>query len=56
MRVITSLSGLLVVMFVMTACTPKPGTPQWCDYMDQKAKGDWSANEATDYAKHCIFK
>ena len=22
----------------------------------EKPKGDWSANEAADYAKHCVFK
>jgi len=23
--------------------------------MSDKPKGDWSANEAVDYAKHCLF-
>jgi len=24
--------------------------------MDKKPKGDWSFNDAGDYAKHCIVK
>ncbi|MEW7978461.1 MAG: DUF3012 domain-containing protein [Candidatus Sedimenticola endophacoides] len=24
--------------------------------MNDKPKGDWSANEAADYAKHCVFR
>jgi len=23
--------------------------------MEDKAKGDWSGNEATTYAKHCVL-
>lgn len=31
------------------------GSEEWCGDMKQKAKGDWTANEAADFAKHCIF-
>jgi len=24
--------------------------------LKEKPKGDWTANEATDFAKHCVFK
>ena len=40
----------------VTACAPEVGTEAWCKQMDKKPKGDWSANEAGDYAKHCIFR
>lgn len=46
-----ALSGLLV-----TACSPEVGSDKWCQNMEAKPKGDWTANEATDYAKHCLFK
>ena len=46
---ITALAG-------MTACAPEVGTEAWCKHMDKKPKGDWSANEAGDYAKHCILR
>ncbi len=40
---------------VLFACSPKVGREAWCEKMAEKPKGDWSANEAADYAKHCLF-
>jgi len=37
-------------------CSPAVGSKAWCEKMDEKPKGDWSANEAADYAKHCLFE
>lgn len=48
--------GLVALAFALSACSPEVGSKVWCNDMDEKAKGDWSANEATDYAQHCIFK
>ena len=48
----TILAGLLLVL---TACTPEIGSEKWCTYMKEKPKGEWTANEAADFAKHCIF-
>ena len=36
-------------------CSPEVGSEAWCKKMSEKPKGDWSTNEATDYAKHCVF-
>jgi len=41
---------------LLTACSPEIGTEQWCSDMKEKAKGDWSTSQATDFAKHCVFK
>ena len=40
----------------LSACTPEVGSEKWCANLKAKPKGDWSANEAADYAKHCLFK
>lgn len=40
----------------LTACAPEVGSEAWCADMKEKPKGEWTANEATDFAKHCIFK
>ncbi len=40
---------------VAGGCSPEVGTKAWCEWMEEKPKGDWTANEATDFAKHCIF-
>ncbi|OIO68564.1 MAG: DUF3012 domain-containing protein [Zetaproteobacteria bacterium CG_4_9_14_3_um_filter_49_83] len=50
---ITGLSILLLTMF--SACSAEVGSEQWCADMKAKPKGDWTSNEAADYAKHCIF-
>lgn len=39
----------------LAACTPEVGTEKWCEMMDDKSSGDWSVNEAKDYAKHCVM-
>ena len=40
----------------LVACAPEVGSDKWCQQLKDKPKGDWSMNEATDFAKHCILK
>ncbi|GHF83601.1 DUF3012 domain-containing protein [Thalassotalea marina] len=47
---------VLSSVLLITACAPEVGTKAWCEQLEKKPKGDWTANEAKDYAKHCIFK
>lgn len=49
---------ILVVMAAMSlmACAPEVGSEKWCAAMKEKPKGDWTATETKDYAKHCLFK
>jgi hypothetical protein len=50
------LALLLGVSAVATvACSPEVGSEEWCSDLKKKAKGDWSANEAGDFAKHCVL-
>ncbi|GGI92689.1 DUF3012 domain-containing protein [Shewanella gelidii] len=53
-----SVSVALALAFAasLTACAPEVGSEAWCKKLEDKPKGDWTANEATDYAKHCVFK
>jgi hypothetical protein len=39
----------------IAACSPEVGSKEWCEDMKNKPKGDWTANEAADFAKHCIL-
>ncbi|ABE56558.1 conserved hypothetical protein [Shewanella denitrificans OS217] len=48
-------AALLAVVF-LPACAPEVGSDAWCKQMEDKEKGDWTVNEATDFAKHCVFK
>lgn len=51
---------VLIVVFVLglavlSGCA-KVGGERWCDQLEDKPKGNWTMNEAGDYAKHCIIK
>ncbi len=48
------LGAALVV--VVAACSPEVGSKEWCDEMKEKPKGEWSANEAGDFAKNCVLR
>jgi len=50
------LLSLSLLLFGLSGCSPEVGSEKWCQNMENKPKGDWTANEATDYAKHCLFK
>lgn len=47
---------LVLVAFVFIACAPEVGSKAWCENLGEKAKGDWTASEAGDFAKHCLLK
>ncbi|WP_281561071.1 DUF3012 domain-containing protein [Thalassomonas sp. RHCl1] len=51
-KIILALSASLL----LAACAPEVGSEKWCAQMKEKPKGDWTATEAKDYAKHCLFK
>ncbi|MGV6826791.1 MAG: DUF3012 domain-containing protein [bacterium] len=40
---------------IVSGCAPQVGSEAWCDDMEAKPKGDWTANEAADYTKFCIL-
>lgn len=46
---------LVASLLTATACSPEVGSKEWCDAMKEKSKGDWTVNQATDFAKHCIL-
>lgn len=43
------------VFVLAAACSPEVGSKEWCEDMKEKPKGEWSANEAADFAKHCVL-
>lgn len=45
----------LFTLLAITGCSPEVGTDAWCKQMKEKSKADWTANEAGDYAEHCLF-
>jgi hypothetical protein len=53
-QVVAALLGLSMV--AIAACQPEVGSEAWCERMDDTPKGDWTANQAADYARHCLFE
>ena len=46
----------LWTLLSVTGCSPEVGSDAWCKKIAAKPKGEWTANEAGDYAKHCLLK
>lgn len=53
---LSAISLAAIFTLGLSGCAPEVGSDKWCKQMEEKDKGDWSTNEATDYAKHCVFK
>ncbi|WP_074498497.1 MULTISPECIES: DUF3012 domain-containing protein [Thalassotalea] len=52
----TKVIAVICTSILLVACAPEVGSKAWCEAMKEKPKGDWTANEAADYTKHCLFK
>lgn len=46
---------IIGLMIFASGCSPEVGTTEWCVMMKEKPKGEWTANEAGDYAQHCLL-
>ena len=46
----------VLAMFALAACDPEVGSDAWCKQLKDKDKGQWTATEAKDFAKHCLLK
>jgi len=55
MKSILTICTALLVVLSFTACSPEPGTKAWCNRIKEKPKGDWSANDASTFAKYCLM-
>lgn len=45
----------LITSIFVAGCDPEVGSKAWCEDMKEKPKGDWTVNEAADFAKHCVL-
>lgn len=48
-------TGAVAFAALAAACSPEVGSKEWCADVKAKPKGEWTANEAADFAKHCIL-
>jgi len=49
-------AAALVVFALASACSPDPGSDAWCKDMKEKPKGEWTAEQASMFAKSCVLK
>jgi hypothetical protein len=53
---VTVRAGLLLGIAVwLAACAPEVGSERWCEVMREKPRGDWTANEALEFARSCVL-
>jgi hypothetical protein len=50
------LSAILIATLLLAACTPEIGSPEWCEMIEKKDKGDITTNQGKDYIKYCLLK
>ena len=46
---------LILVTIWLAACEPEVGSERWCENMREKPRGDWTANEALEFARSCVL-
>ncbi len=47
---------LAATLSVLPGCSAEVGSERWCTQMKDKPKGEWSANDVADFARHCVLK
>jgi hypothetical protein len=52
----TKLAIGITTVLILAACAPEVGSDAWCESMVEKSNADWTTNEATEFAKNCVFK
>jgi hypothetical protein len=48
--------SIFAAIIFLSGCSPEVGSKAWCEAMDKKPKGDWTASEAAEYTKSCVFR
>ncbi|MFW1678672.1 DUF3012 domain-containing protein [Pontibacter sp. JAM-7] len=56
MKRLLSILCLSTLVLGLAACSAEVGSPEWCAEMKEKPKGEWTANEAAEFTKSCIFQ
>ncbi len=41
--------------WLLAGCAPEVGSARWCEVMKGKSRGDWTANEALEFARSCVL-
>jgi hypothetical protein len=55
MRVLLRAMVVVAAAGWLAACAPEVGSPEWCEAMKEKPRGDWTGNEALEFARSCVL-
>lgn len=55
-KMLAVIALVLLVGYTLSGCSPDVGSETWCKAMQEKPKGDWTASEAGDFTRHCLFR
>ncbi len=55
MRSLRRTMVLIGIVAWLIACAPEVGSERWCEQMREKPRGDWTANEALEFARSCVL-
>jgi hypothetical protein len=47
---------IAMCLLLLAGCAPEVGSKKWCEQLDEKDKGEWTMDEAKDYAKYCLLE
>ncbi|HZF31828.1 MAG TPA: DUF3012 domain-containing protein [Gammaproteobacteria bacterium] len=56
MRRIRFALSIALLAGALFACKPEVGSEAWCKAMRDQPRGDWTVNEATEFAKSCVLR
>ena len=56
LRAVMRAMAVAAITTFLAACAPEVGSPRWCEAMREKPRGDWTANEALEFARSCVFE
>lgn len=49
-------TAMVAMLVASGGCAPEVGSDRWCTMMRDTPRGDWSANDALDFARHCVIE
>jgi hypothetical protein len=55
-RVLRGAGCAVALLTLFAGCAAEVGSARWCAAMRDKPRGDWTANEALEFARHCLFE
>lgn len=44
-----------IALVVLGACSAEPGSEKWCDAKKEQPKSEWTMDDATTFARHCLL-